>query len=1222
VGLSYEKLIGSTLWVVFLLLGIRPICGQSSTPKRAPIQARISYTGDLFGYARLPNEQLSSQHACPADDTDANDLGKSLISVLGKPPVKGIVLGVGNDFAPELFSRLIDPSRGGDSKDGYVWDYVSHDPQWITLHAAQSHQDLLDDLAEGNGRIPMDNVGCFLSWAGYSAIVPGKQDFHYGAEYLRQVARFLASRPAAGPFRPVQVLGANLVIQTTVNKAAKRIPFRDKPHPPYSDDAGDLTSDIKDGDIVLPWLRQITIGHVPSNGEVSICPVVDQIKHGRIVRDPDHADLYHCTVLVSNRVDAKGTSIYSVPYSDPQTFLTPNNDYWLCVTHVYHPRDPHDQRPYCAHFSVYSPFFMYPNPIPRPGLATWPRRGMTTASGGPTSDGGYLDPRPYTVVKDAVSGTETAIFGVVDPQIGEHVGQLNEQWVNPDRHRSTKVTAIDPVIALRQLLQYFAEDHPQFAGLKILLAEMPSYEAERIAIAMKGEFNLIIAQAQREYATPAKQETLSVPASPSDEPLKQTAIWRAPTFIAAPVPFYDGISRKNIKLTTGSSYITEVVLASATISKQDNCPAADTDCEEHWTLNNTIAKEVLPNSQHLLFADVSFANAISGALSTTHYGLGAGGTSVDQFKLLTLELMKIATNSDVAMLQKRDIFEPIVRSAPNALDLQQALDRIFWKDDFAVRVLVRGDVLKSILAKSQQFDAEDKNSLSVLQEQRRGVIYLGILHDPVTDQYFVRGQALDPTEMYSVAASDYIAVGDTGYSDLLTPAVGQPLNPLSFSSFSYVSAIVCRHIADTVSGFHGAPCKGARRSDEYFDALNQEPFDTTKGFTPGQHFRTWLRFQKRRPSLYQGQSSLEKAVQQFPSWSFSLSKMSFGFIMNQHNNGTEKNLAALFAGVPVSQVNAPNTNTTSFDFSFRLQRDSRSQSTFAQGDAAYTRQLTRQSDALNSDLAAQLKNLLAVESGILPRIFPRSKEIPDLKVLLSGRLETNFAPPLTSFKLSTSPPSLLKQTTARPKNVLAKIGLRFDNEKSYIESGYEIGEALGSPLAFVFNPGSAQEVTCSATSAQKATSLGTCVAANSTPPTGFISATSRFREVTRSLFQNGLFLNFRLNVPLPFNDNLTYTMENRGELFFNHRGNVSVDTKFQSDWTQSLTVPLVGNFSLLPKFEMFFYENKVDEHFFYAVQPSISLQYAFDWHRGLPWWKSMIYKKPATRSGTAAATGK
>jgi hypothetical protein len=59
---------------------------------------------------------------------------------------------------------------------------------------------LFVDVAEGNGRIPTDNVACFLSRAGYTAIVPGKQDFHFGPERLRQIARFLASRDHSSAF--------------------------------------------------------------------------------------------------------------------------------------------------------------------------------------------------------------------------------------------------------------------------------------------------------------------------------------------------------------------------------------------------------------------------------------------------------------------------------------------------------------------------------------------------------------------------------------------------------------------------------------------------------------------------------------------------------------------------------------------------------------------------------------------------------------------------------------------------------------------------------------------------------------------------------------------------------------------------------------------------------------------------------------------------------------
>src|SRR5262249_14747900 len=137
--------------------------------------------------------------------------------------------------------------------------------------------------------------------------------------------------------------------------------------------------------------------------------------------------------------------------------------------------------------------------------------------------------------------SEVAIFGVVDPQLNEHIGQLNEEWVNPNKHRSTRVTMVmDPVLALKELLQYFnagyEANHPgrKFQGMKILLADMPKYEAARIGIVMKGEFNLIIAQAQREYATPQESSCRSLPGTPA--------------FLVAPVPFVDGAVRDKDKL--------------------------------------------------------------------------------------------------------------------------------------------------------------------------------------------------------------------------------------------------------------------------------------------------------------------------------------------------------------------------------------------------------------------------------------------------------------------------------------------------------------------------------------------------------------------------------------------------------------------------------------------------------------------------------------------------
>jgi hypothetical protein len=87
-------------------------------------------------------------------------------------------------------------------------------------------------------------------------------------------------------------------------------------------------------------------------------------------------------------------------------------------------------------------------------------------------------------------------------------------------------------------------------------------------------------------------------------------------------------------------------------------------------------------------------------------------------------------------------------------------------------------------------------------------------------------------------------------------------------------------------------------------------------------------------------------------------------------------------------------------------------------------------------------------------------------------------------------------------------------------------------------------------------------------------------------------------------------LENRGEWFRNARHDVSLDTKYSDQLTASLVVPVVGNLSLVPKVDIFFYQNKVDLNFFRSVQTSVGLQYRFDWHAGLSFRKALRYPNP------------
>jgi hypothetical protein len=69
--------------------------------------------------------------------------------------------------------------------------------------------------SQGTATIGTDNVACFLSYAGYAALVPGPEDFYFDPERLRMLARFMAGIKKSAQYGPVQMLAANLAVKTS-----------------------------------------------------------------------------------------------------------------------------------------------------------------------------------------------------------------------------------------------------------------------------------------------------------------------------------------------------------------------------------------------------------------------------------------------------------------------------------------------------------------------------------------------------------------------------------------------------------------------------------------------------------------------------------------------------------------------------------------------------------------------------------------------------------------------------------------------------------------------------------------------------------------------------------------------------------------------------------------------------------------------------------------------
>jgi hypothetical protein len=128
----------------------------------------VDYTGALYGYYRIE-----------PDDPQSEKLNPPKAFLEHKPD--HLLLGMGDNFAPEF---------GASVQREFVYGH----PCFLRLsRPLPGHKNLAPEvLYKDEHRLPpmaeCDNVGRFLMKAGYSAIVPGKEDFLYSARWLRTMA--------------------------------------------------------------------------------------------------------------------------------------------------------------------------------------------------------------------------------------------------------------------------------------------------------------------------------------------------------------------------------------------------------------------------------------------------------------------------------------------------------------------------------------------------------------------------------------------------------------------------------------------------------------------------------------------------------------------------------------------------------------------------------------------------------------------------------------------------------------------------------------------------------------------------------------------------------------------------------------------------------------------------------------------------------------------------
>jgi hypothetical protein len=1195
-------------WFVFILLipitsfGQNGTSGAAATPAAAaPDKTEVIYTGRLFGYFRVPSLQLATwkkdQPPCPATSDNDSEAAKKFKEFRLQRP-NSILLGTGDNFAPQLEARVfsfLDETKQHDqyhaaNKELHFFD--TKQGKWV--HIDHIGDEMKDILKEGNGTIPTDNVGCFLAAAGYTAVVPGRHDFYFGAERVRQLARLMAKlkmgygneSPSYGDQSP-QMLGANLVLKTSPVDPGD--PVSDKGKPEWM-----ITEWPKEYSLqnlpktVYPWFQSFRIS-ISDDDPATFDKHDKQFKKDRFYvcksdGRPNDIKPTNCKTLRAEvlGVPKPTSAVYKLPLLEPEhtggkgnhfSNLTPNTNYALCVVREKE-NDKPSEKYFCQRFSVHLPFFYFPHHVPKIG-----------------SD--HTDPDPFVFIEKKKGGqpNDVAIFGVVDMQLGEHIGVLNFAWKNDDDKLKSIVSVEDPAQALREQVEYFerwyekSHDHKKFTGLKILLAQMNPQRARVLAARVSG-FQIVVAGADQEQATTLVDQTL-----------EWSSGNKASSFVAVPAPYFnsqEGIGRLNPGFIEATQKGDKWTLESHTTY---NKPIKDK--ESSGSSNHSL--EVAKTSDLQMSIDRELKECLPSGFDKfpTSWTNKLPKSWTDKLKLVTLCAMREHVNADLAIVQKRDFFANVLDNDAEYVHVQQFLDRFVWKGDLLTVMFVSGKSIKEALRHSGRVDGEERSVLTLDSERGRGFEQVGARYDADRDRYLINEVPIEDAKTYTVVTTDYIGAGDTGYPELVAGALNPRKQPDAFpQELETISSIVCRKLfPDSVRGM----CLPNINRENYLDTLAvlpappHEQRGVVKKFFRLSPFGLPDKISDPETPAQAHQLEVERRR----IWTFSLRKLSFGFTTLK-NNMTDAQVDERFGGISTSGVTAHRNRGITVKMETRSAISWHKHELFLEGGVDYQDvSKGRANDDMEFDM---ITNRFTVDPGWIWRIY-RDRSKPHVATVFSVHLETPFRRPIETFFLSS-------RTVIDPVNnisirdrfvisqergflVLPRVGLRWQNRDStYFEVGFQRGKEFDAFTGYQFVTGSNAPVTC-VPDAKK--TIVSCIDEKSREPNPTITKNSVASAILMDRPRSGFY--WKSNFTLPFGRKVKYEFSDEGDFFAkNFDSDLVTDTRIRDYSKHSVKFSVFPSLSFGPALNVLLYQNKINKNWLTQKQFSLEATISFDFY--------------------------
>lgn len=1124
---------------------------------------KVLYTGRLLGYARTPDlERLRPRNAGGAPIYDIESAATSspfataLEAQLANRDANTLTLGLGDNFGPDFYSRsvlLLDSASGPRyvPKDELLYDTVDHGWRYrrdLATAPAALRDRLTKSIASGTAIIDADNVAAFFTKANFDALVPGRDDFHYGPERLRQLARLLASGT-----HPVQLLGANLTIQSHFARA------------PQTTNATNYQRLLPHGmDFViprttLPWIRRFRIQHgLGAAAKVTAAKLC-------LAPHRETLDYANCEDL---RVEAVTTqrseSFDDPPGADDAVLRLADHHPLLLAEHTYLLCADVEGETYCRAVDIASPFFQYPVA----GAAGYQGNRATAAIASNAAT-----PKPYVHKAGAV------VMGVVAAGFEQGPGFLNTSWWNADDNVDTSVATSDPAEALLQLLDYCADQGDCSPGTRyILLAQMPAPTATLLNRRLRDRFNLVLAETDANFAT------LPGLAYPSGHALT-----------VVPEPVYR------------TSHL-EVMVGGVEFTPTGKHTFRET-AGETIRLNGPLRACLAPAIQKRFDALVTARPQPELA---------------QQFTTVILDAMRRRGKAEVALIQKRDLYH--IRTAiqncvddPAAPDAEvEALERTIWKGDLAVTMTITGAALKAILAQGAEFDRQDGDPYTQHSDPNRGLLTLGLVPSPDRRSWYVNGSEIEDQRLYSVAMTDFLAFGDTGYAAMRTPAVPPPYRPRNIGNPERLLDVVAEALP-----LRTPFTRAALPLSAYLDHSFHLPFAIGPAATLKDKIATVV-------SVAQGPKwkdhTIDALGQEQTFWRIFVDRGELSFTRYQTNYPTFDQLRGSLAGIPDSGIITPQRRSWANALYLEARRESPRATFYNRFEEEYARDFVQQRGAAGIYLLSYGANRFSVENGWRIALAPTARRVPYWSWILASNLTTQVADPLDTEAVAyktgicpitdpnvaaTQPPCatvLFQSHLSRTNRLFAKTGLRYQTKLSWMEAGLLGGATIRATSYSVRLHG--QPINGAANCDPSA--IGACLAGASVPP-GTQGSDLQIAAHLKGRADSGMFLNFSYLVPLPKNPALVaLTFDNQGLMFFNTREDISVDARLIERFSAGLRVgvPRLPALSVKPTYGLLFYQNRVYGNLLFGRTFDVRLEYRFDWQTGVSWRRALAYGRP------------